>query len=148
MSSRRGAASVHDTDGIGNLTASTTGLYGAPPVRTERRVAGIWIAGVLVAGVVGVVLHEGPDEPMTAAEAEACGRSVADGLGYDVVDVVARRSSNGGEWEVTAPSPDAVVRVVVRAVDGRLVDVAALRGAGADVLTRDERLAVLEAGCG
>jgi len=112
----------------------------------ERQVAAVWIALALVAGLAAVVLDPGPAEPFGREDAVACASSSADRLGYPVGPPTA--TERGGSWEVVAAGDGVVLRLVVRAADERITDVAVMRAGGADVLTRDERLVVLEAGCG
>ena len=107
--------------------------------------ATIWIALALVAGILAAIFDSGPDEPFGRDDAVACAAAAASRLGYEVAPPSA--VERDGSWEATAAGEGVVLRLVIRAVDERITDVAVLRAGGADVLSRDERLVVLEAGC-
>ena len=115
------------------------------PVVRERRVAAC-IVVVLFGGVLAAALDAGRDEPFGREAAAACATAAADRLGYSVGTPSA--IDRGGAWEVTAPGAGIVLHLVVRTADERITEGAVLRGGRADVLTRDERLVVLESGCG
>jgi hypothetical protein len=111
----------------------------------EQQVAAVWIVLVLIGGVLATALDDGRGEPFGSDDAMACATSAADRLGYAVG--IPSAVDRDGSWEVTAAGAGLVLRLVVRTADERVTDVAVLRGGSADVLTRDERLVVLEAGC-
>ena len=112
----------------------------------ERRWLAIWIALALLGGLAASVLTGTSSDPFEQDDAVACGQRIADELGYRVQ--TPRATERDGTWEVAAAGNGVLLRLVVRAADERITDVEVLRGGTADVLTRDERLVALEAGCG
>lgn len=111
----------------------------------ERRFAATWMVVTLTGAVAALVLHREPEGPFDAVDATACASAIADRLGYALGAPTA--AADGGSWTVTAMGEGFELRLVVRSLDRRITDVAVERGGGADVLTREERLVALEAGC-
>ena len=112
----------------------------------EVRWLAVWIAVALLGGLAASVLAGPSSDPFERDDAVACGERIADELGYRVQ--LPQATERDGDWEVTAAGDGALLRLVIRAADERITDVEVLRGGTADVLTRDERLVALEAGCG
>ena len=105
----------------------------------------VWIALVLLGGVLAVLLDGPPAGPFDRDDAIRCGTTVADRLGYEVTTPTAEERN--GSWDVAAAGDGLVMSLTVRIADERITEVAVLRGGFADVLTREERLVVLEGGC-
>ena len=82
----------------------------------------------------------------TSPSPSACVRRVADRLGYEITLELVIDSSSDGSWAATVPV-DGEVILKVEGVDGRVTDVAALAGLGADVLDRPARLEALAVRC-
>ena len=106
----------------------------------------VWIALALLGGLVAAIVGRPSSDAFEQDDAIACGERIADELGYAVQ--TPRAIERDGDWEVTAAGNGVLLRLLIRAADEHITDVEVLRGGTADVLTRDERLVALEAGCG
>jgi len=113
-------------------------------VGDDRRWLGPLILVVGIAGVLAAVFAP-EDSPFDRDDAVACAERVADRLGQEVVRPSA--TERDGTWEVTAGGDGVLLRLLVRGADERITEVELLAGGRADVLEREERLEVLEAGC-
>ena len=109
------------------------------------RALGIWVALVGLVGGVAAVAGDGDDGTFDRDDAIACVERAADTLGQPIEtpNVV----EGDGSWEVSAAGRDGVLRLVIRTADERITEVVLLGGGRADILQREERLAVLEDGC-
>lgn len=93
---------------------------------------------LLAVGALAAAFDEGSPEPA------ACVRGVADRLGYDLMSEVVIEGDDDA-WSSNAPAGGVVLRVA--GVGGEVTHVAALAGAGADVLERSARLDALSVRC-
>ena len=111
----------------------------------DGRWLAIWIALVGVIAGVTAFARDGGDGGFDRDDAISCAERAARTLGQEVETPQA--AERGSTWEVSATGGAGVLHLVIRAADGHLSDVELLRTGNADVLTRDERLAILEDGC-
>lgn len=103
------------------------------------------IAVVLVTGVAGALTSDDEGGALDAGSARSCGVDLARDVGLD--PGAASATIEDETWRVDVALSGGALRLVVRRVDGRVLDAVMVGPGGAQPLDRTTRLAIYERGC-